>query len=49
MLDTVVISVCEVVLGPYVDAVVTVTVMRVLWFVFHVCMLSGARVKEILV
>ena len=24
---------------PYVDAVVAVTVMRILWFVLHVCML----------
>ena len=32
-------SVCEVVLIPYVDAVVAVTVMRVLLFVLHVCML----------
>ena len=30
-------SICEVVLVPYVDAV---TVMRVLLFVLHVCMLS---------
>ena len=30
--------VCEVVLVPYVDAVVDVTVMRVLLFVLHVCM-----------
>ena len=31
--------VCEVVVVPYVDAVVAVTVMRVLLFVFHVCLL----------
>ena len=41
-------SVCEVVVVPYVDAVVAVTVMRVLLFVLHVCMLrvlwmSGVR------
>ena len=37
---------------PYVDAVVTVTVMRILLFVFHVCMLrecDGARVTAMLV
>ena len=27
---------------PYVDAVVAVTVMRVLLFVLHVCMMRGA-------
>ena len=32
-------SVCEVVLIPYLSAVVTVTVMRVLLFVLHVCMM----------
>ena len=32
-------SVCEVVVVPYVDAVVAVTVMRVLLFVLHVCLL----------
>ena len=32
-------SVCEVIVVPYVDAVVAVTVMRVLLFVLHVCML----------
>ena len=32
-------SVCEIVLVPYVDVVVAVTVMRVLLFVLHVCML----------
>ena len=32
-------SVCEVVVLPYVDAVVAVTAMRVLLFVLHVCML----------
>ena len=36
-------SVCEVVLVPYVDAVVTVTVMRVLLFVLHVCMLRECK------
>ena len=44
--------VCEVVVVPYVDAVVAVTVMCVLLFVLHVCMLKecvGARVTEILV
>ena len=36
---------------PYVDAVVAVTVMRVLLFVLHVCMLrefEGARVTAML-
>ena len=36
---------------PYVDAVVAVTVMRVLLFVLHVCMLrerTGARVAAML-
>ena len=33
-------SFCEVVLVPYVDAVVAVTVMRVFLFVLHVCMLK---------
>ena len=33
------LSVCEVVVLPYVDAVVSVTVMCVLLFVFHVCLL----------
>ena len=40
-------SVCDIVLVPYVGAVVAVTVMRVLLFVWHVCMLlecEGARV-----
>ena len=32
-------SVCEVVVVPYVDPVVAVTVMRVLLFVLHVCQL----------
>ena len=43
---------CEVVLVPYVDAVVAVTVMRVLFFVLHVCKLGyceGARVTAMLV
>ena len=37
---------------PYVDAVVSVTVLRVLLFELHVCMLrerGGARVTEMLV
>ena len=37
---------------PYVDAVVAVTVIRVLLFVFHVCMLrecEGVRVTAMLV
>ena len=37
---------------PYVDAVVAVTVMCVLFFVLHVCILrecEGARVTEMLV
>ena len=39
-------SVCEVVVVPYVDAVVAVTVKRVRLFVLHVCLLrecDGAR------
>ena len=32
-------SVCEFVVVPYVDEVVAVTVMRVLLFVLHVCLL----------
>ena len=45
-------DVCEVVAVHYVDAVVAVTVMRVLLFVLHVCMLrecEGARVTAMLV
>ena len=45
-------SVCEVVLVPYVDSVGAVTVMRVLLFVLHVCMLrecEAARVTVLLV
>ena len=45
-------SVCEVVVVPYVDAVVAVTVMCVLLFVLHVCMLrecEGTRVTTMLV
>ena len=45
-------SVCEVVVVPYVDAVVAVIVMRVLLFVLHVCLLTecdGARLTAILV
>ena len=45
-------SVCEVVVGPYVDVVVAVTVMRVLLFVLHVCMMrefESARVTAMLV
>ena len=45
-------SVCEVVVVPYVDAVVAVTVMRVLLFVLHVCLLrecDGARLTAMLV
>ena len=44
--------VCEIVVVPYVDAVVAVTVLCVLLFVLHVCMLKlceGARVTEMLV
>ena len=44
-------SVCEVVLVLYVDAVVAVTVMHVLLFVLHVCMLrecEGAWVTAML-
>ena len=36
-------SVCDVVLVPYVDAVVAVTVMRVLLFVLHACMPKERR------
>ena len=45
-------SVCEVVVLPYVNAVVAVTVMRVLLFVLHVCMrreYDGARLTAMLV
>ena len=45
-------SVCEVVVVPYVDAVVAVTVMCVLLFVLHVCMMrvcDGARLTTMLV
>ena len=45
-------SVCEVVVVPYVDAVVAVTVMGVLLFVLHVCLLrecDGARLTVMLV
>ena len=48
-------SVCEVlyiVVVPYVDAVVAVTVMRVLLFVLHVCLLrecDGVRLTTMLV
>ena len=45
-------SVCDVVLVPYVDVVVPVTVMRGLLFVLHVCILrgcDGARVTAMLV
>ena len=44
--------VCEVVMVPYVDAVVAVTVMRILLFVLHVCLLresDGVRLTEMLV
>ena len=42
---------CEVVLVPYVDVVVAVTVMRVLLFVWQVCILrysEGERATEML-
>ena len=45
-------SVCEVVVVPYVDAVVAVTVMRVMLFVLHVCLLrkcDGVRLMAMLV
>ena len=45
-------SVCEVVVVPYVDAVVAVTVMLVLMFVLHVCLLrecDGVRFTAMLV
>ena len=45
-------SVCEVVVVPYVDAVVAVNVMRVLLFVLHVFLLrecDGARLTAMLV
>ena len=45
-------SVCEVVVVPYVDAVVAVTVMRVLLFVLHVCLLRecyGVRLTAMIV
>ena len=43
--------VCEVVVVPYVDAVVDVNVMRVLLFVLHVCLLrecDGVRLTAML-
>ena len=43
---------CDVVVVPYVDAVVAVTVMRVLLFVLHVCLLrecDGERLTAMLV
>ena len=46
------LSVCEVVFVPYVDAVVVVTVMRVVLFLLDVCMLrqcESARLTEMLV
>ena len=45
-------SVCEVAVVPYEDAAVVVTVMRVLLFVLHVCLLrecDGARLTTMLV
>ena len=45
-------SVCEVVVVPYVDEVVAMTVMRVLLFVLHVCLLrecDGVRLTPMLV
>ena len=45
-------SVCDVVVVPYVDAAVGVTVMRVLLFVLHVCLLrecDGVRLTTMLV
>ena len=45
-------SVCEVVVVPSLDAVVAVTVVRVLLFVLHVCLLrecDGARLTAMLV
>ena len=44
--------VCEVVVVPYVDAVIAVTVVRVLLFMLHVCLLrecDGARLTAMLV
>ena len=44
--------VCEVFMVPYVDAVVAVTVMRVLLFVLHVCLLrecDGVMLTTLLV
>ena len=46
------LSVCDVVVVPYVDAVVSVTVMRVMMFVLHVCLLrecDGVRLTAMLV
>ena len=46
------LSVCEVVVVPYVDAVVAVTVMRSLLFALHVCLLrecDGVRLTAMLV
>ena len=48
----VVFGLCEFVVVPYVDEVVAVTVMRVLLFVLHVCLLrkcDGVRLTAMLV
>ena len=45
-------SICEVVVVPYVDTVVAVTVMCVLLFVLHLCLLrecDGVRLTAMLV
>ena len=47
-----ILSVCEFVVVPYVDEVVALTVMRVLLFVLHVCLLKecdGVRLAAMLV
>ena len=47
-----VVSVCEVVVVPYVDAMAAVTVMHVVLFVLHVCMpreCDGVRFTAMLV
>ena len=52
VVSIVVWSVCEVVMEPYVDAAVAVTVMRVLLIVLHVCLLrecDGAKLTAMLV
>ena len=45
MWSSLVLAVCDLVLVPYVDAVVAVTVMREVLFVLYVCMLIKCGVR----